>query len=166
MKKTTGQEKVATGFCIKCVAKKYKFIPIFNKTGNKKCVDCCRFLPIKHFILSNRDKIDAAKCLRCRMLRKYDINSLLYKRLLNKQKGLCAVCKSKEQGRDHRSNKKIKLAVDHCHKTGKIRGLLCGNCNRGLGIFKDSREILQSAIIYLQKEVIWIQKINNRQDLL
>lgn len=42
------------------------------------------------------------------------------------------------------------LAVDHCHTTGEVRGLLCSNCNRALGFMKDSIEILQSAIKYLK----------------
>jgi hypothetical protein len=41
------------------------------------------------------------------------------------------------------------LAIDHCHKTGKIRGLLCKNCNQGLGQFKDNIDLLLSAAKYL-----------------
>lgn len=43
------------------------------------------------------------------------------------------------------------LAVDHCHDTGKIRGMLCQRCNRGLGFLRDDPELLAKAIIYLQK---------------
>jgi hypothetical protein len=49
---------------------------------------------------------------------------------------------------------KIKLVVDHCHKTGKVRGMLCHNCNRGLGLFQDSVEFLQQASDYLQKTTV------------
>lgn len=45
----------------------------------------------------------------------------------------------------------MKLVVDHCHDTGKIRGLLCHNCNRALGLLKDSVHTLESAIDYLEK---------------
>jgi hypothetical protein len=43
------------------------------------------------------------------------------------------------------------VAVDHCHTTGKIRGLLCNGCNKGLGLFLDSTKLLQNAKEYLEK---------------
>ncbi len=66
-----------------------------------------------------------------------------YNNLLIKQNNLCAICKKKQSG-----NKR--LSIDHCHKTLKIRGLLCHYCNTALGSFKDSIELLQSAIDYLK----------------
>ena len=56
----------------------------------------------------------------------------------------CAICKkdSKYFKRD--------FSIDHCHTTGKIRGLLCSNCNTGIGMFKDDIDILKSAILYLK----------------
>lgn len=46
-----------------------------------------------------------------------------------------------------------KLHVDHCHTNGHVRGLLCGTCNRGVGMFKDDVQMLQSAIKYLQGDI-------------
>lgn len=66
-----------------------------------------------------------------------------YDALLEKQKGLCAICER------HFSNFKRRLAVDHCHHTGKIRGLLCASCNSGLGKLQDDIEYLKAAINYL-----------------
>ena len=64
-----------------------------------------------------------------------------YLDLVKKQKGLCKICKSDGGGRS--------LHVDHCHTTGKVRGLLCSNCNTGLGLFKDNVDLLKKAIKYL-----------------
>lgn len=47
--------------------------------------------------------------------------------------------------------KKLQLAVDHCHKSGKVRGMLCSNCNNGLGRFKDNIKNLKNAIKYLKE---------------
>jgi hypothetical protein len=68
-----------------------------------------------------------------------------YKNLVDKQKNLCAICGEKEKGRKS-------LAIDHCHKTGKMRKLLCKSCNTGLGFFKDDTKLLERAIIYLQTQ--------------
>ena len=74
--------------------------------------------------------------------RHYGISLEEYDRLLTQQNGGCAICHEGKPRRRH--------AVDHNHKTGKVRGLLCGSCNRALGYFKDSPELLASAITYLK----------------
>jgi len=67
-----------------------------------------------------------------------------YQYMLGKQDGLCAICrKTCSSGKA--------LAIDHDHKTGVVRGLLCGKCNRGLGLFCDSKELLLNAYTYLNK---------------
>jgi len=74
-----------------------------------------------------------------------------YDKKMREQKGRCAACGKKETHIDRRSGKVRALSVDHDHKTNKLRGLLCGNCNRGLGMFKDSIDLLLKAIKYLKK---------------
>lgn len=81
----------------------------------------------------------------------YGISSTEYKEKSKKQKNRCALCGKKETHRDHRSGKVRVLSVDHDHETNKVRDLICGNCNRGLGMFKDSIEILLKAVQYLKK---------------
>jgi hypothetical protein len=71
-----------------------------------------------------------------------------YEELLKVQNGVCAICGRTETARGQNGELK-RLAVDHCHKTGKVRGLLCFNCNAALGKFKDSPVLLAKAITYL-----------------
>jgi len=68
--------------------------------------------------------------------------------ILEKQNHKCAICNNIEL----RANTQIALSVDHCHNTFKVRGLLCGNCNRAIGLFKDNVDLLQNAINYLNQE--------------
>ena len=78
-------------------------------------------------------------------LRKYKITIENYNNILVKQNHRCAIC-----GKDEVDNGKY-LAVDHNHKTGKVRGLLCNQCNSGLGFYKDDINILLKAVIYLEE---------------
>ena len=73
-----------------------------------------------------------------------------YEDMLIKQDNKCAICKKSEVIKSRNNNKIKNLCVDHCHKTDKIRGILCHSCNTSLGGFKDSIEYLKSAILYLK----------------
>ena len=66
--------------------------------------------------------------------------------MLAEQGGVCAIC-----GRER--DEHFNLAVDHCHKTGKIRQLLCAKCNQGIGCFRDDPVILCRAIAYLERHL-------------
>jgi hypothetical protein len=70
-----------------------------------------------------------------------------YEDLKKAQGGACAICGSKSPNRKGSRN----FAVDHCHKSSEVRGLLCNNCNIGLGLFKDDVSVLAEAIKYLVK---------------
>lgn len=72
---------------------------------------------------------------------KYGITLEDYDNMFKSQNECCKICGVKQD--------KV-LSVDHCHTTGKVRGLLCFNCNTGLGAFKDNIESLKNAIIYLE----------------
>ena len=76
-------------------------------------------------------------------LKQYGITVVQYEKLLSKQQGKCAICKI---GRNDLGRR---LAVDHDHNTKKVRGLLCGLCNRGLGYFKDDLKLLRQAVKYV-----------------
>jgi hypothetical protein len=73
--------------------------------------------------------------------RAYGITSEQYDAMWRKQDGRCAICGEPERAR--------RLGVDHCHVTGRVRGLLCRNCNSGLGHFRDRPSFISSAIQYL-----------------
>lgn len=78
--------------------------------------------------------------------KQYGISLKEYDALLKKQGRKCAVCSAKS------GETRIKrLAVDHCHETNVVRGLLCQRCNRAIGLLGDDRAILEKAIVYLSR---------------
>lgn len=79
---------------------------------------------------------------------KYGITVEDYDRMALAQNGRCAVCGGPPVGR---GTKNDRFHVDHDHATGQVRGLLCFRCNNGLGYMRDSPEILEAAIRYLQR---------------
>lgn len=79
-----------------------------------------------------------------RLKREFGLTLEGYANMLAGQKGVCAICKTPPA-----SNRR--LAVDHCHTTGRIRQLLCTKCNTALGFFKESAEIVQAAADYLRR---------------
>lgn len=84
---------------------------------------------------------------RKKSLSAYGLTPESYDGLLESQNNLCAICFSEcKSGR--------RLSVDHDHITGKVRGLLCGNCNQGIGRFSDRPDLLASAIKYLNRNTI------------
>lgn len=82
---------------------------------------------------------------------KYDFNMEReeYEALLEKQKGLCAICGQPQKVIRVDNHPIVRLAVDHDHETQCNRSLLCALCNRGLGMLRDSPEILRAALAYL-----------------
>lgn len=75
----------------------------------------------------------------------YGIDATQYNDMLERQGGGCAIC-----GATRHDARSANLAVDHCHETGKVRGLLCGACNNGIGRFKHNPVLLENAIGYLR----------------
>lgn len=89
------------------------------------------------------------------MHRAYSLKSIYgikledYARMLNEQNGVCAICGKPET--KIKNGKLAMLSVDHCHNSTKVRGLLCGNCNLGIGYFQDDIVRLENAIEYLKR---------------
>ena len=80
---------------------------------------------------------------------KYGLDIKEYDRMFKKQDGKCAICKKPETRK--RKDRVLRLAVDHNHRTGNVRGLLCHKCNAGIGNLNDSSELLKNAIRYLEE---------------
>jgi hypothetical protein len=80
-----------------------------------------------------------------------DAYSKIYLEKRTAQNSLCAICNKPETGFSKRSKKTLRLAMDHCHKTKKLRDLLCRPCNQTLGLWEENINFLESAINYLQK---------------
>ncbi len=76
---------------------------------------------------------------------KYGITLDDYNTMLREQNCCCAICGK------HKLLFKIRMFIDHCHITGKVRGLLCRNCNMGIGLLKENVESLKKAIKYLEQ---------------
>jgi hypothetical protein len=104
----------------------------FKRTVKPKCTKCRACLAYA----APKDQMLALR-------RKYGISMEEYDRILFAQKEKCAICR-------RRPEKERRLAVDHDHATGKVRGLLCGKCNMGLGYFDDTAERLDAAAAYLR----------------
>lgn len=81
------------------------------------------------------------------LMKKYKLTLEEYNLMKLQQNNCCAICKVNE------SEFSRSLSVDHCHKTSKVRGLLCYSCNRALGYFFDDVNRLKTAIEYLQNKI-------------
>lgn len=91
----------------------------------------------------------ASASLRKTSLKKYGISPEEYDRLLAEQGGVCAICRKPETVAEKGVVRR--LNVDHCHKTNRVRGLLCSRCNILLGYAKDLVGLLRAAAEYLER---------------
>ena len=99
----------------------------------------------KIYCEQNKEKIKERK-----LLNNFGLSLDEYNEIHEKQNGACAIC-GKPETLEHKKGKTKNLAVDHCHSTGKVRGLLCHFCNTGIGFLNDDITVLISAIEYLLK---------------
>lgn len=117
---------------------------VFQTTSDAKfCSDKCAAFQEK--LIRKRDRKTKPPEKRRRVILK-GLSEVKLQRMLEEQEGLCKICQRPQIGRK-------RLAIDHCHETRKVRGLLCTKCNVGLGMFGDSVERLRRAISYLKGEL-------------
>ncbi len=149
-----------TKVCSKCKIDK-PFSEYFKDNLRKigircKCKACCSE-ETKNWRVKNRSEYNNYAAMwraknpgrqhQMEIKRRYAMSLEEYNALLVKQECKCVIC-----GYQHDpSRQRGRLYVDHCHKTKGIRGLLCSNCNKGLGCFADRTELLTKAIEYLTK---------------
>ena len=107
---------------------------------NYVCKDCVKLLYTSKFVYCPKIGKNS------RLKKAYGITLHDYNYMLYKQNNSCAICGLQNKER-------YGLHVDHCHHTGKIRGLLCSNCNSGIGNLRDNITLLYKAIEYLEKAV-------------
>lgn len=122
--------------------------------GIKYCSVCHKPKPYSAFHKAPNNKTGVeGKCKECRHISarpkqlkaRYGIDEEQYETMLEKQGGVCKICKKYEL----RAKSKY-MVVDHCHDTGKVRGILCHKCNTALGLFNDDTELLTVAKQYLE----------------
>lgn len=127
----------------------FLYLPLldFHKNGKQgmgyrnRCIDCRKK---DEFVYRQTHKVQIALAMRKVKLRwKFGITIQEYENMFREQLGCCLIC------RRNQAEFKVKLGIDHDHNTGKVRGLLCHDCNTGLGKFRDSPELLYRAAQYI-----------------
>lgn len=126
---------------------------VINENNEKCCFDCNIYKSLNDFYNNSKGN-KSSICKQCSHNRsknynrkigkfsRYGITKEDYDLMLLEQNNQCAICKNILDKEIH---------IDHCHKNIKVRGILCGKCNKGLGQFNDNIEYLTNAINYLTK---------------
>ena len=137
---------------------------VIQVEGTKYCKSCDTTKPIDDFYLRNKTSmVRHSTCKECdkkrvkenhdpvvyrnaELQRRYGITQQDYEVMIAEQNNQCAICNATEPGGRHNSGY---FVVDHCHTTGKVRKLLCHNCNTALGLVGDNVDTLHKMINYL-----------------
>ena len=152
--------------CLRCKVSKAVHPKTFFKDDNvcrdcrlaaneKRCRECRKIKPL-HLFRSYKERTHGGMCGQChdrkykkahnqqRIKREFNLSPEAYNAAVKAQGGGCAIC-----GKQPKRTEKV-LHIDHNHATGIVRGLLCADCNLGLGRFHDDPTLLQAAIDYLE----------------
>lgn len=152
-----------SSWCRACNTARYERIKSQSKTppSEKPCSVCQQVKKTDAFSKSSRAVSGLfSQCRDCRkktrkngapkrkhaLFHNYRMRPGDYEAMLEKQNGVCAICGSSDVANVSRKH----FHIDHCHKTGVVRGLLCGRCNVMLGMSKDSPKVLLKAALYLE----------------
>lgn len=124
----------ARNYYLKNKSKILKRVAQYSKANRAKCNAA-----VKRWKNKNKQKVKDTD-----LKINFGISLKEYEDLLVKQQGCCAICKV------HKDKLPRALSVDHCHLSGKIRGLLCVKCNTAIGMLNDDKSLVKSALEYLQ----------------
>ena len=141
---------------------KEKLEELISTGATRKCNRCLETLPVTDFYIradkNNKHYRFNSPCKSCGNINrninyqkayhrriKYNLSQEEYDLKLKRQNYSCAIC---GLHKDHYSKD---FSVDHCHITGKVRGLLCNHCNSGIGFFREYAPVMRNAIKYLKK---------------
>jgi hypothetical protein len=167
-KNHNGWRWTGSGNCMECV--KLKYVPTGRKKGKQS--DPARTAarekgelyyysgrPCLRGHMSKR-RVTTGSCQECHkkfnnskkhsLKAKYKITLEQYNEMLKLQNGVCKICNKPETAIDKVTKKIRTLSVDHCHDTKKVRGLLCHNCNVGIGSLKHNPNFLRTAALYCE----------------
>ncbi len=149
--------------------------PLLDSQARKKCANCEEYKDLSDFSPSKGKAFGVnAWCKICiaqvknmrytlekarteHLWRVYGLTTEAYEKMLTNQNGLCACCSQSEArrvGRKKRSENVPMLNVDHCHTTGRIRGLLCSACNQALGLLGEDPHRIKALLHYVEERVL------------
>jgi hypothetical protein len=139
--------------CTKCGETKQpeEFYPDPTKKITGRRPDCkeCNKKSTKKWVTKHQKKTTSRQYF-WSVKHKYNLTEERYHAMMSEQNGKCAICltipKSKRNGKTT-----IRMHVDHCHKTNKVRGLLCYKCNSAIGLFEDNINRMKNAIKYIRR---------------
>jgi hypothetical protein len=139
----------ARGLCGSCYGKWLKLVkPDYAERQREKHRRWVEQYPEKMKAAQERLKTNGKRVKiqrRCDLKRAYRLTEPVFNAMLAEQGGVCKIC-----GRPETCKGKNHLSIDHCHTTGDVRGLLCNQCNRGIGWFRDNPQQLRAAAEYLE----------------
>lgn len=112
----------------------------------KSICKACHAAQVRGWYGENSDRSNTNR-RRLQLKSNYGLTPEQYDAMLDAQGGVCAICKRPERAK--RQGVVLRMPVDHCHETGRIRALLCHSCNRAIGLFGEDVGLMESAIQYL-----------------
>lgn len=123
---------------------------------HRACASCGELLPIESF-QKTKDFSEYRRkvCTSCytlgKTLKEFGLSLDEYNQMLESQKNVCAICGCAETRT--RYGKALRLCIDHDNQTGKVRGLLCSNCNVAIGLLQHDPALISEALSYLEKSL-------------